>query len=71
MSAKFRIDPDGFYTEVDLVVLLEIGRAVLDRARRRGELKCAQKGRYRYFKGEWVLRWLESDASPQEVSRAN
>jgi len=52
-------------------VLLEIGRAVLDRARRRGELKCAQKGRYRYFKGEWVLRWLESDASPQEVSRAN
>jgi hypothetical protein len=53
-----KIDPDGWYTDADLRLLLRLPGATLRRARRAGELRFTRRGVTAYHRGAWVIAWL-------------
>jgi hypothetical protein len=55
-----RLEPEGWYTEEQLRIMGLDGDQ-LARARRSEGLKYRQIGRRRWYKGAWVLQWLEAE----------
>lgn len=58
----FKIDPDGFYTNGQLRLLLNVSSRALAAARRTGQLRYARKGMVVIYRGAWVIDWLESES---------
>jgi hypothetical protein len=59
-----RLEPEAFYDDPALRVLLGLPTATLARARRDGELRYVRRGRRTYYRGDWVLEWLAPPADP-------
>jgi hypothetical protein len=55
------IQPDQVYDDGILVLTLGLSSAALARARRRGELRFARRGRRTFYLGQWILDWLKAD----------
>jgi hypothetical protein len=53
-----RIDPDAWYTDADLRLILRLPGATLRRARRAGELRHTRRGITIWHRGVWVNQWL-------------
>ena len=53
-----RIDPDAWYTDPDLRLILGLPGATLQRARRSGALRHSRRGMQVFHSGKWVIRWL-------------
>jgi hypothetical protein len=56
-----RIEPDSFYTDPDLRLILGLPGATLQRARRRGELRHTRRGKTTWHRGAWVIAWLSGN----------
>jgi hypothetical protein len=69
-NGVIHIDPDGIYDDVLLYAALETSANTLARARREGRLRYSRQGKRIFYRGSWVLAWLEADAK-QEVSHAS
>ena len=54
-----RFDPETWYTENELRARLDWDEKLLARARRDEGRLCRQIGWERWYKGEWLLEWLE------------
>jgi hypothetical protein len=52
-----RIDPDAWYTDPDLRLILRLPGATLRRARRCGELRHTRRGNAAWHRGQWVIDW--------------
>ena len=62
------IHPTGIYYADDLPRLLRFGRDTAAREIAAGRLRVAERcGRY-YFKGEWLLEWLEAGEVQRQVN---
>ena len=64
-----RIEPDAFYGDGDLRLLLDITSATLVRARREGRLRSVRRGKRVFYLGRWVLDWLTSDSGAEASCR--
>jgi hypothetical protein len=53
-----RIEPDAWYTDSDLRLILRLPGATLRRARRSGELRYTRHGSIAWHRGAWVIDWL-------------
>ena len=67
MVSPALIEPNAVYDDGTLVLELGVTSATLIRARRRGELRFARKGKRVFYLGTWVIDWLKQGAS-QEVA---
>ena len=66
-----RIEPGAFYEAPAVRHLLGISSAALSRAQRTGALRATKRGTRTFFKGEWILAWLESAAARQGGEHAS
>jgi hypothetical protein len=62
-TAPVTIDPDGWYTDGAARLLLDVTSATLARARRAGELRAARRGLRVWYRGQWLIDWLERGAA--------
>lgn len=62
ISERRRIDPDAFYRDGEVRLLLGLTTTTMARARRTGGLRYTRQGRALLYRGRWLLDWLESDA---------
>jgi hypothetical protein len=53
-----RIEPDAYYDDAALRLLLQLSSATLSRARREGSLRHVRRGHRIYYLGDWVRAWL-------------
>jgi hypothetical protein len=61
-----RIDPDAFYDEGTARLLLGVTAAALSSARSKGALRSVKRGLRTFYKGSWILDWLEGPGAAQE-----
>ena len=66
MVDPITIEPEAFYDDLMVANLLEVGRELLARARKDGDLRYVRKGKRILFKGSWLLAWLGSDAATRQ-----
>ena len=64
------IEPNAVYSDGMLVLSLGLTHAVLARERREGRLRFTRRGRRILYLGNWILEWLEGDASTREAEVA-
>lgn len=57
------IQPDAIYPQPAIREALAISPATFAAARRTGELPFIRKGKTFLYRGEWLLKWLESGGS--------
>ena len=55
-------DQNGWYTDGQARLLLDVPGATLARARRAGELRYSRAGKRIMYRGQWLTAWLESSA---------
>jgi hypothetical protein len=58
------IQPDALYDDGSLRQALGLTDATLLAARRSGALRYARTGNRIFYKGAWLLAWLETTATP-------
>ena len=65
MPATIRIDPQAFYEDGQVRLLLGVTSATLVRERRSGRLRHRRVGQRTLYQGQWLIDWLtqERDAS--------
>lgn len=56
-----RIDPDAWYTDPDLRLILRMPGTTLRRARRGGTLRFNRNGITLWHRGSWVISWLSGE----------
>lgn len=61
-----KIDPDSWYVDAAARMLLDLPGSTLARARRAGELPYARRGPRVWYRGAWLIAWLENG---KEVAR--
>jgi hypothetical protein len=66
MTSPVSIDPHAFFDDGALRHALGLTHSALAAARRSGALRSSRQGQRILYKGEWVLAWLEADASASE-----
>lgn len=66
MSEPFTIIPDAVYSEGELREYLSLTSAAVARARRTGKLRFARQGNQFLYRGQWLLDWLEADATARQ-----
>lgn len=60
------IESEALYDDSALRQALGLTSATLAAARRAGTLRYARQGKRTFYKGAWILDWLESTAEPIE-----
>lgn len=63
------IEPDAFYHDGQVRLLLGITSATLARARKQGRLRFARQGKRTLYRGSWLLEWLELEADVTREGR--
>ncbi len=58
------IEPEALYDDGALCQSIGLTPAALAAGRRSGSLRHTRKGRRTFYKGQWILDWLESEAAP-------
>jgi hypothetical protein len=66
-----RIDPDAFYNDGQLRLVLGVTTRTLTQARRAGHLCFTRKGRRLLYRGEWVIDWLKPSQTQKEESHVS
>jgi hypothetical protein len=61
-----RIEPDSWYADADLRLILRVPGTTLRRARRSGELRHTRRGITAWHRGAWVIAWLSGRAAGTE-----
>jgi hypothetical protein len=56
-----RIEPDAWYADADLRLILRLPGATLQRARKTGELRHTRRGITAWHRGAWVIDWLSDN----------
>jgi hypothetical protein len=64
MTGPVLIDREALYDDRALHKALGLTAGTLAAARRSGALRHTRQGNRTFYKGAWILAWLESDASP-------
>ena len=59
------IEPEALYDDGALRAALGLTPASLANGRRTGTLRFSRQGKRTFYKGRWVLAWLESQAAPE------
>ena len=59
------IEPEALYDDGALRAALGLSPSSLANARRAGQLRFSRQGKRTFYKGKWVLEWLESQAAPE------
>ena len=70
MNDVFKVDPDAIYDDAALALGLGVTQSTLARARRTGELRSTRKGRRVLYRGEWIIAWLEGNATQRQQKGA-
>jgi hypothetical protein len=63
MVDPVRIEPEALYDDGSLRQALGLTPATLAAARRAGSLRNTRQGKRIFYKGSWVLAWLEKAAA--------
>ena len=58
-----KVDPEGIYHDGDVRLLLGLTATSTSRARREGRLRYTRQGRSVLYRGQWLIDWLEADAT--------
>jgi hypothetical protein len=64
-AETIRIAPDGIYDDAQLFAALDVSAATLLRARRDGRLRYTRQGKRILYFGQWVIDWLQADATKE------
>lgn len=54
------IEPNGWYTDSQARLLLDVPSATLIRARQLGRLRSSKAGRHVMYLGQWLIDWLSA-----------
>lgn len=57
------IKPDGYYDQSAVEKLLGISKRAIGCACKSGALRVSERGGRRFFRGDWLIAWLEGDNS--------
>lgn len=71
---KAEIDPDSFYDQAAVRRLLGgLSVKAIGNACRSGELRVTERAGRRFFRGAWIIAWLEGDDASKgdEVQHAS
>ena len=68
MNLPLQFEPEAFYGEYTLLINRQFTSEALRKARKSGALRCSEPARgKRFYKGAWLLAWLEASAAPAET----
>lgn len=59
MTHPFFIEPDGFYDTDSVATICELSIRSIGDACRAGELRHTERAGRRFFRGSWLIEWLE------------
>ncbi len=59
------IEPEALYDDGALRQALGLTPTTLAAARRAGKLRFTRQGKRTFYKGQWVLAWLESQTATE------
>lgn len=62
---------DAVYDDGDVRLLLGVTECALRTARARDGLRSTRLGRRRFYRGAWLLDWLESSDAPTASAEVN
>lgn len=62
MSHGAVIDPNAFYDQEKLRVLLDLSNRAIGDACRSKRLRFTQQAGRRFFRGSWIIAWLEGES---------
>lgn len=69
MVVATQICPDAFYDEHGVSKILAIPIERIREECNRKRLKCTKRAGNRFFRGQWIIAWLEGDeANGDEVA---
>lgn len=66
MTQPFFIEPDGFYDTDAVATICELSIRSIGDACRAGELRHTQRAGRRFFRGSWLIEWLEGQGTQNE-----
>ncbi len=69
MSHGVVIDPNAFYDQEKLRVLLDLSNRAIGDACRSKRLRFTQQAGRRFFRGSWIIAWLESSNDHESTER--
>ncbi len=64
MHTPVKIEAESLYDDRSLRSMLGITTSMLTTARRAGTLRHVRRGNRTFYKGSWVLAWLEDGSTP-------
>jgi hypothetical protein len=68
MSEPIHIQSDAFYDDWTLSEALGIPLGTIATARRTGALRSVQRGKKTFYRGSWVLNWLDAPSTQKTAA---
>lgn len=66
MVTNVQIDAGGYYDSEAVGKLLKMSPAAITRAVNSGQLRCSIRGGRKWYRGQWLIDWLEGkETKPQ------
>jgi hypothetical protein len=67
MVVAIRIEPNQYYDQAGVCETLDIATQSLQKECREGRLRYVKRGGKRFFRGQWLIDWLDgSEAADDE-----
>ena len=68
MTQPFFLEPNGFYDTDAVATICELSIRAIGDACRSGELRHTERAGRRFFKGQWLIEWLEGSSTVEAPS---
>lgn len=71
MTQPFFIEPDGYYDTDAVATICEISVRSIGDACRTQQLRFSERAGKRFFRGSWIIEWLEGQGHQLEPVASN
>lgn len=66
MVANIRIEPNSFFDDSAVKKILGLSSTAIGRACNSGELRFTERAGRRWFRGQWLIDWLDPSKDADE-----
>jgi hypothetical protein len=66
MVIAAKIESDEIYDEAGVCEILAVPRSGIQRECRDGRLRFSKRAGKRFFRGQWLLDWMDGDSTTSE-----
>jgi hypothetical protein len=64
INEPITLAPEAYYDDWAISEILTLPLGTIAAARRSGALRSTRRGQRNFYRGSWILEWLEAGAAP-------